>query len=314
MFPVAELADDVRRVTFPLPAPPGHVHAYLLRAQDGWTLVDAGLGLPELEEGLRELVATLDAPVVRIVITHMHPDHVGGAEPAAAATGADVWQGALDHEQCERVWGDPGWPRRVADWFTAHGAPRPVTDDLVEHGPLYASFIRFPRTVRPLREGDSVAGWRVVELPGHADGHIGLLRDGRLLGGDHLLPGISPAVGLYPESRPDPLGAYLASLRRTIELAPSLVYPGHGDPIDDPTGRARELLAHHAERLDATERALADGAATGYEVSLALFPDAAEPGSRRFAVAETLSHLERLVVLGRAAPRGHGRAVSYTAT
>ncbi|MBD0330184.1 MAG: MBL fold metallo-hydrolase [Thermoleophilia bacterium] len=312
MFPVLELTDDVRRVTLPLPTPPGHVHAYLLRADDGWTLVDAGLGLPDLEAELRALVAGLDAPVVRIVITHMHPDHVGGAAPAAAATGAEVWQGALDHEQCERVWGDPDWPRRVADWFAAHGTPEAVTRDLLERGPLYASFIRFARDVHPLREGDAVAGWRVVELPGHADGHIGLLRGGRLVAGDHLLPGISPAVGVYPESRPDPLGAYLGSLRRTIELGPSLAYPGHGDPIADPAARARELLEHHAGRRDATGRALADGAATGYEVSLALFPDTVEPGARRFAVAEALSHLERLAALGRAARRGHGRVVSYT--
>ncbi len=84
-----------------------------------------------------------------------------------------------------------------------------------------------------------VDGWNVVELPGHADGQLGFLRDGVLVAGEHVLARISPAVGLYPDSRPDPLGDYLDSLRRVVELAPRVLLPGHGDPIDDPAGRSR---------------------------------------------------------------------------
>jgi glyoxylase-like metal-dependent hydrolase (beta-lactamase superfamily II) len=313
VFALHEVAPDVLRVTFPLPTPPGHVQAYLLRDGDGWTLVDTGLALPDVDERLGRLLAALDAPVVRIVITHMHPDHVGAGAAAAAATGAAVWQGALDYEQCEQVWGNPAWPDRVADWFGRNGVPASITDELRERGPVFASFIRFARDPHRLSEGDRVAGWEVLELPGHADGHLGLLKDGRLVSGDHVLPGISPAVGLYPESRPDPLGDFLASLRRTIELAPTVAYPGHGDVVADPVGRARELIAHHDERLAATQDALATGAVNGFDVSLALFGHDLDPTSRRFAVAEALAHLERLVSLGRAARGGNDRSVSYTA-
>jgi glyoxylase-like metal-dependent hydrolase (beta-lactamase superfamily II) len=313
VFALQEVAPDVLRVTFPLPTPPRHVQAYLLRDGDGWTLVDTGLALPDVDERLRRLLAALDAPVVRIVITHMHPDHVGAGAAAAAATGAPVWQGELDYEQCERVWGNPAWPERVADWFGWNGTPPSITDELRERGPVFASFIRFARDPHRLREGDRIAGWDVLELPGHADGHLGLLKDGRLVSGDHVLPGISPAVGLYPESRPDPLGDFLASLHRTIELAPTVAYPGHGDVVTDPVRRARELIAHHDERLAATQDALAGGASTGFDVSLVLFGQNLDPTSRRFAVAEALAHLERLVALGRAARGGSDRSVSYTA-
>ncbi len=122
-----------------------------------------------------------------------------------------------------------------------------------------------------------------------------------MIAGDHLLPRITPAVGLYPESRPDPLGDYVASLERVVELAPRLALPGHGDPIADPAGRAREIVEHHRDRLDEAVAALAGAPRTGYELSYDLFPDDRGPGQRRFAVAETLSHLERLVVEGRAA-------------
>jgi glyoxylase-like metal-dependent hydrolase (beta-lactamase superfamily II) len=309
---LAEPLPGVRRLTLPLPTRPGHVHVYFLRAEDGWTLVDAGLALPDLEERLRAAIRDLDGPVARVVITHMHPDHVGGGQQAAEVTGAPVAQGVLDYEQCVHVWGNPDWPARIAAWFREHGVPGAVADQLIEQGSIYAPFIRFARDPAPLRAGDTVAGWDVLEVPGHADGHLALLRDGVLVSGDHVLDPISPAVGSYPDSRPDPLGDYLDSLRRTIELAPRIALPGHGEPIEDPAGRARALLEHHRLRLEETAAALADGPRTGYEVSFALFGADLAPSARRFAVAETLSHLERLVAEGGALRGGNGGTVTYT--
>jgi glyoxylase-like metal-dependent hydrolase (beta-lactamase superfamily II) len=298
------LDDGVARLTLPLPTGPRHVHCYVV---DG-TLFDTGLGLS-------------DAPwdeldVERIAITHFHPDHVGGAEAAAAATGAPVYQGALDYAQCTHVWGSGDWPERMAAWFRLHGVPAAIADELIASGHAFAPFVRYALDPGLLYGGSELAGWQVVELPGHADGHLGFLRDGVLIGGDHLLATISPAVGLYPESRPDPLGDYLSSLALTIELAPRVVYPGHGEPIDDPAARARALLAHHRKRLDDTAAALGGDRRprSAYEVSLALFGADLAPTQRRFAVAETLSHLERLVREERALRDGRGRTVTYTGT
>src|SRR5207237_4358553 len=122
------LEDGVQRLTLPLPTGPKHVHCYLV---DG-TLFDTGLGL--------------DAPwgsvaVERIAITHFHPDHVGGAEAAAKATAATVYQGGLDYAQCERVWGSEDWPERMAAWFISHGVPQPVAEDLVVQVHAFAPFI-----------------------------------------------------------------------------------------------------------------------------------------------------------------------------
>ena len=297
---MTELAAGVRRLTLPLPTGPRHVHCYVV---DG-TLFDAGLGL---ETPPWRLLG-----IERIAITHFHPDHVGGAEAAAAETGATVHQGALDYGQCERVWGSHDWPERMAAWFLTNGVPEPIAHELIEAGRAFARFVRFARDPELLHEGSEVDGWRVVELPGHADGQIGFLRDGVLIGGDHLLSPITPAIGLYPESRPDPLGDYLASLGRTIELAPAIVYPGHGEPIEDVAGRAAEIVEHHRERLDRFEAALGAEPRSGFDLSHDVFGAELAPQQRRFAVAETLSHLERLVREGRAARAGDGGTVTYT--
>jgi glyoxylase-like metal-dependent hydrolase (beta-lactamase superfamily II) len=295
-----QLEDDIQRLTLPLPTGPKHVHCYLA---DG-TLFDTGLGLGDAPWGSVE--------VERIAITHFHPDHVGGAAAAAKATGAPVYQGGLDYAQCERVWGSDDWPERIAAWFVRHGVPMDVTEDLIVQGHAFAPFIRYAIDPELLYEGNEVDGWQALDLPGHADGHLGFLRDGVLIAGDHLLRRITPAVGLYPESRPDPLGDYLASLERTIEVAPRVVYPGHGEPIHDAPARARELIEHHRTRLDDHLAALSAEPRTAYEVSLHVFGNELAPTQRRFAVAETLSHLERLVREGRAARSRDDSRLSYT--
>jgi glyoxylase-like metal-dependent hydrolase (beta-lactamase superfamily II) len=308
-----ELQGGIRRVTLPLPNRPGHVHAYLLPGEDGWTVVDTGLGLPDARERWTDELSSLDGePVRRIVITHFHPDHVGAASDLAELTGAAVSQGRVDYAQCALVWGGEDWGDVLVEWFRRHGVPPDVTDELIQQGSAYRPFVRFRPDPDLLDPGDVLAGWQTVAAPGHADGQLMLIRDGVLVAADHLLGRISPTVGLWPASRPDPLGDYLDALRATIELEPRLALPGHGDPLTDPVGRARELIDHHAERLAVTAAALGDEPRSAYDVSFPLFGDDLKPSARRFAVAETLSHLERLVLERGARRHETAGAVTYT--
>jgi len=309
---VDEVAGGIRRVTLPLPTRPGHVHAYLLPGDDGWTLVDTGLGLPDARDRWAAELEDLPGPVARIFVTHFHPDHVGAARDLAELTGAPVAQGRLDYEQCALVWGGDDWGDVLVDWFRRHGVPDEVTSELVEQGSVYRPFIRFQPDPELIEPGDLVDGWEAVAAPGHADGQLMLHRDGTLVAADHLLDRISPTVGLWPQSRPDPLGDYLDALEETIVLEPSLAVAGHGEPIADPSGRARQLLAHHRDRLEATAAALSAEPRTGYEVSFPLFGSDLKASARRFAVAEALSHLERLVRVGAARRHESADGVAYT--
>ena len=308
-----ELPGGIRRVTLPLPTRPGHVHAYLLPGDDGWTLVDTGVGLPDAKETWAAELEDAGGRVATVFVTHFHPDHVGAAADLHELTGAPVVQGALDYAQCELVWGNPAWSERLLDWFRLHGTPDDVTAELVGQSSVYRPFIRYQRDPILVEAGERVDGWELVAAPGHADGQLCLLKDGVLIAADHLLGRITPTVGLWPASRADPLGDYLAALDRTIELAPRIALPGHGEPIKDPAARARELKEHHRIRLEETVVALGPEPRTGFDLSLDLFGADLPPAGRRFAVAETLSHAERLVQAGVARRYENVGTVTYTA-
>jgi glyoxylase-like metal-dependent hydrolase (beta-lactamase superfamily II) len=293
------MAGGVIRVTLPMPSKPGHVHSYLLPGTDGWTLVDTGLGLPDAKERWAGILEQLDAPVARIFVTHFHPDHVGAAADLVELTGAPVYEGRLDFEQCERSWHTATRQDAMWAWLRRNGVPD-SEEEIRAFGELYQRMTRYAQEIVPVEAGDSVDGWVLVAAPGHADGQLMLLKHGVLVAGDHLLPRISPAIGLWPDSSPDPLGDYLTALEQVPGLGARIALPGHGDPIADPPARAAELIAHHRERLDVLASALEPEPRTAYELSFPLFgPELAPPG-RRFAVTETASHLERLVHEGRA--------------
>jgi glyoxylase-like metal-dependent hydrolase (beta-lactamase superfamily II) len=311
---VVELEDGIRRVTLALPLGIDHVHCYLLPGSDGdWTLVDTGLGLPDAEARWARTLAELDAPVGRVVVTHFHPDHVGASAVVAELTGAPVYQGADDYAQCVGTWGERRIEERMPAYLREHGTPEADVASFREETRAFFGLVRFERDPVLVSAGEAIDEWELLHLPGHADGHLALLRDGILVAGDTLLAAITPNVGLYPDSRPDPLADYLDSLERIIELDPRIALAGHHETIEDPAGRARELIQHHVWRLEQAADALDSDPRTAYDVSLTLFPGELPPVLRRFALAETRAHLEYLVARGGARREHADDRVSYLA-
>ena len=178
--------------------------------------------------------------------------------------------------------------------------PPEVADELIESGHVFADFVRFAWNPTLVEPGDELDGWRILGTPGHADGHLVLHRGDVLIAGDTLLTPITPAIGLYPESRPDPLGDYLESLELVAGLAPRICVrrPRRRRSTIRPA-RCAAIADHHADRLDRTEAALGREPRTRLRrLARPLRRRRSPPIQRRFAVAEALSHLERLVVRG----------------
>lgn len=310
---VAALGDGVHRITLPLPWSLDHVHCYAIEDPDGWTLVDCGLGTSETTSAWSAALERLGSPRIgRIVITHYHPDHVGASAALAELTQADeIVQGAADAEITRRAWGPDADYAELERYLRENGMPEEESAQSADEEDRIP--VRYAEPTRLVEEGDTVviAGepYTVLVLPGHADGHIALLgeRTGRLFCGDVLLHEITPNVGRWEDTLPDPLGRYLESLKRIEELRPEVAYPGHRRVIDDPAGRAAEIRAHHDERLDRLVEALRDGAETPYEVGEVVWGDGLALHDRRFALVEAVAHLERLELEGRARRLAPGR-------
>ncbi len=290
-----------------------HVHCYAIAGgDDGWTIVDCGLGTPGTVQRWSTALEDLGAShVSRIVLTHHHPDHLGASAALAEATGAEVVQGSLDAVVTRRVWAQP----RNLDGFDLHlhelGMPAEIAAAAIANEDALP--VRAAQPKRLVDEGDRIelAGepFRVIVLPGHADGHIALLgeQSGRLFGGDVLLAGITPNIGRWSPLSEDPLSAYFRTLERIAELNPTIVYAGHREPITDPARRAAEIREHHRVRLDQHTVALREGAETPYDVSLHVWGDGLSAPDQRFALTEASAHLVRLAEEGRAQEISPGR-------
>ena len=308
-----QVAANVFQIKVPIPITLGHVNAYLLcePTADGgieYSLVDTGMNTtPALEALVAELHALGVAPtdLHRIIITHYHPDHIGLLGRLAALTGKiEIVLHAADAEHMLTLYGDPSARNRILEeWARQNGAPDDESSDMSFASLDVREFVNLNEAIRrfdadmPLRPEDP-DGWRVLHTPGHTPGHIVLYHPAQrlLISGDHLLARISSNVGKYPNSRPDPLGDYMASLRKLEPLAVDMVLPAHGPLFPNHRERITELLDHHLARLDRMVEELRAAAAplTAYDLSHLIWPRRLDPFNRRLALMECLSHLERL--------------------
>ena len=220
--------------------------AYLWDDGDELTLVDAGAA--GAGRALADAVRALGRDpreVRRVVLTHFHEDHAGGAGEFEALSGAQVWAHRLD---APFVRGERPGPAPVfEDW------ERPLHAEALKNLPPQPEHHVLPREVRELEDGDVLdfgGGARVVGAPGHTDGSVALHlpQHGVLFTGDAVAA--SPVdgqviLGVFNLDR----GRALDSFRTLATLDSDVACFGHGDPV---AGAAAAVLRAAAARYDAT--------------------------------------------------------------
>jgi glyoxylase-like metal-dependent hydrolase (beta-lactamase superfamily II) len=326
-----EIEDGLWRIPLPLPFALRSVNVYLAAdGAGGWTLFDSGLGLPADEAALRAGLASAGVAlndISALVLTHGHPDHIGLAGAIVAAAGCPVYLFADAAERMYRIWSryereadDQVIPALLA-MYRAHGLPEEGLASVAPSTRKLRGILRLPPVdaLVTVADGERIAlgsrRYEAIWTPGHSDDHLCLLRDdGLFFAGDHILPSITPNIGLFPEARPDPLRDYFTSLTRVRNLSARLTLPGHGRPFADLRERADALRAHHVERSAAllAEVASHPAGAQAWDVASALFRGRLRTADdQRFALVETLAHLEYLRGSGHVARRERGDQFSY---
>jgi len=246
----------------PLAGSPDHVNLWLLEDDRGFTAVDCGVTAPESIVRWEGIGTSLlhGAPIERVLVTHLHPDHLGLAHWLCERWQAPLWMSLTDYLQARLGIEDPEALERSIDLTMRNGLSDPVQLDglqaRAERG--RALLPRVPAAIRRVRDRESVAiggsGWRAIAGHGHAPEHLAFhgASARALIAGDMLLPRIVAHVGVTPlEPDGDPLSAYRTSIERFRSLPDdTLVLPSHGLPFRGIGARLDQVQAQIDRRLD----------------------------------------------------------------
>ncbi|MEU5884707.1 MBL fold metallo-hydrolase [Spirillospora sp. NPDC047279] len=309
------IAPGVHRIPLALPIPSLHaVNVYVIEDPEGVVVVDSGWAMPDSRKSLKEALRTLGHrldDVAQFLVTHAHWDHYSQALALRESFGTRVRIGRGEQASLEAFDVTKGLHPRQADLLRRCGAAEVA--DQVAAFEVNAEERTMPHTLPDawLDDGERVTlarrGLDVFATPGHTRGHV-VLRDaaaGLLFAGDHILPHITPSIGLETEPEPKPLRSYLESLRIVRDMPDTLLLPAHGPVTPSVHTRVDELVEHHRVRLDVAAEQIRAGHSTAFEVARAM-PwtrrrrklDDLDVFSQMLAVLEIDAHLDVLVDRG----------------
>jgi glyoxylase-like metal-dependent hydrolase (beta-lactamase superfamily II) len=308
-----EVAPGVRWLRMALPFALNHINLWLLRDSidgvDGWSVVDTCISTDAARAQWERVFATQleGLPILRVIVTHMHPDHIGLASWLCQRWNAPLWISSTDYHVA-RVLTTSGdtlaGGDAAADFFVSHGLTDPASiAKLRTRSSYYANMVpAVPASFVRMMDGDLIQiggrAWRCISGYGHSPEHISLYCEALnvLLGGDMMLPRISTNVSVYAgEPEADPLRLFLDSIERFKQLPVDVLgLPAHGKPFTGVHRRVEQLQEHHRDRLaELLEACLIEpqSAAQGLPI---LFKRPLDLHQTTFAMGETVAHLHLL--------------------
>jgi glyoxylase-like metal-dependent hydrolase (beta-lactamase superfamily II) len=311
-----KVAPGILWMRLPLPMKLDHVNIYAVEDGDGWAIVDTGFyskrGVAIWEKMLAGPLG--GKPVKTVIVTHHHPDHIGMAGWLQSAHGAELvttrtaWLMArmltLDEQPLPT-------PEAITFYIRGGIDPEVLEKRKAERPFNFADCVApMPQGFTRIKEGDRLhiggRDWDIRIGNGHAPEHATLWsEDGIVLGGDQLLPTISPNLGLYPnEPEADPVSDWLEACERLSLFATDdqLVLPGHKLPFTGLPTRLRQLIDNHHSALDRLAAFLTEPH-TAHECFETLFRRKIWGGEYGLALVESMAHCHHLYLRGQATRR-----------
>jgi len=307
-----EVAPGVRWLRMPLPFALDHINLWLLRdeldGRPGWTAIDCGVATDASRAHWETVIATgLEGlPILRVLCTHTHPDHVGLARMLTDRFGCALWmtvgEYAMGRILSVRMPGAD--PDSALRHYRRHGLAGPTLEALADRARTHFPDLvpSMPLSFRRIADGERLRiggrDWTVIVGTGHSPEHAALhcAADALLVAGDMVLPRISTNVSVFDlEPEADPLAWYLRSLSRFEPCAAdTLVLPSHGRPFRGLHERIAQLRAHHDERLAVVLEACRARPMHAAGMVPVLFGREFDAHQTMFALGESLAHLHAL--------------------
>jgi glyoxylase-like metal-dependent hydrolase (beta-lactamase superfamily II) len=286
----------VTQITIPLPFRLDHVHCFLAEGENGWTIMDTGLNNKTTRDLWNPIIEKHD--ITNIIITHYHPDHFGYAGTLQQLTGADVWMTEVDEHAGTTYW-EADSLNQLKENYNACGMEEDVAVALSSDESGFMPQVKpYPTVNHYLEEGMKLHfgkyEYEVIFTPGHSDGLISLYNKEKsvLFSTDHILPRISPNISYWFKGFSNPLEKFFNSLKKIQKLDVEYVIPSHGKPFQNANKRIVELLDHHQDRLHVIHENMKEPISVKSACQI-LFGNLSIHETR-FAVGETLAHLEYL--------------------
>jgi len=309
---VVPICPGVGWLRMPLPMALNHINLWLLDDGDGWALVDTGMGTPEIERVWERHIATTlaDKPMHRLLVTHMHPDHVGMAGWLADRFGLDLEMTRGEYLLCRILVADTFQappPEAIRFYRNVGFDDKQIAFYVSKFGGFGRVVRRLPAAFKRLSDGQrlSIGGntWEVVVGRGHSPEHACLFSPelNAVISGDQILPNISSNVSIWPtEPDADALGDWLTSCRELQTRLPEdvLVLPSHGQPFQGAHRRLQGLIRGHEQGLERLLAAM-DEPRRVVDLLGTLFKRSLPMGDHFFmACGECLAHLNYLLRQG----------------
>ena len=305
---LTEIASGIFELRLPIPFEDGLVNVFLFTDGEEADLLDCGMNAEESLQAIHAATRHLGARRLRtLLVTHIHPDHYGAAGALAGGPGlADLYIHRLEvplvhprYVELEQL------VEEVHRYLLVNGVPAEEAEVLSNSQRALSELVKTAEPAVQLDGAETVVmGRRRVRVewtPGHSPGHICLYEpaDRLLFAGDHILPDLSPNIGLHPQSTPDPLHEYLEGLRRMAAYEPKRVLPAHGRPFTDAPARVDALVSHHQRRLDQILEIVGADEMSAWQVAVDLWGPRENLYEKRLALQEGLAHLQALAVEGK---------------